>query len=69
MQATMRPRAKTTAFLAHTGVPLAPLPMNATVHDPALGSYLAKNENETGFADLASLADLDEILAARCACL
>jgi hypothetical protein len=43
--------------------------MNATVPDPALGSYLAKNENETGFADLASLADLDEILAARCACL
>jgi hypothetical protein len=59
----------TTAFLAHTGVPLAPLPMNATVHDPALASYLMQDENETGFADLAGLADLDEILAARCACL
>jgi hypothetical protein len=65
---TTRPRAAPNAFLAHTGVPLAPLPMFATVPGPALASYLDEDDSEPGLAGFADI-DLDEILAARCACL
>ena len=69
MQATlMRPRAAPrNPFFAFTGVPLGPLPMNATVPEPEVPvSYL--NEDENGSPD-SGIRDLDEILAARCASL
>jgi hypothetical protein len=61
MQATsMRPRRARNAFLAHNGVPLGPLPMNATAEE-ADGATLSLEEARD--VEL----DLDDIVAAYCA--
>lgn len=60
MQATsMRPRSDRNAFLAHTGVPLGPLPMNATSEESD-GATLSVDEARD------VVLDVDDIVAAYC---
>jgi hypothetical protein len=63
MQATLtRPRMKRDEFVAVIHVPLGPLPVNATAHDRGV------LQCDTDFTHMHD-ADVDEILAARCASL
>jgi hypothetical protein len=59
MQATsMRPHKKRNAFLAHTGVPLGPLPMTAEDPDGATLSFDEARDLEL---------NVEDIVAAYCA--
>jgi hypothetical protein len=61
MQATsMRPRKTENAFLAYTGVPLGPLPMNAPSDEPD-GATISVEEARD------AVLDVDDIVAAYAA--
>jgi hypothetical protein len=63
MQATLtRPRAATSAFLAHTGVPLGPLPMHAPDAEE-LVPYHVVDGNELS---VEGFIDVEVIVAAHC---
>ena len=61
MQATsMRPHKARNAFLAHTGVPLGPLPMNATAEESDGATISLEEARDVEL-------DLGDIVAAYCA--
>ena len=61
MQATsMRPHKARNAFLAHTGVPLGPLPMSAEAEEPDRATLSLEEARDVEL-------DLGDIVAAYCA--
>jgi hypothetical protein len=61
MQATsMRPHAIRNAFLSYTGVPLGPLPMNATAEDQRAATLSIDEARDV-------TPDVDDIVGAYCA--